>query len=211
MEESNGQDQPSDGAAARRQSFIRDQLAKAGEMGMVTDEIAGLVRAAGLATARQTVMEDLCAMRDVGLLRVDGHSQWCLIQKKDPAPDVVSALAAEVPDTVPDGWENAHGDDDRADEGTMVLAIPFVVCTSEGGPFDDEAFVAGVQVGEAMTTLRSLRALDAAESGRVWVDKRLRKQLDLVAMHYGYVAEVEEVDDPDCESMWVWFVQSDPV
>lgn len=116
-----------------------------------------------------------------------------------------------VPDTVPAGWENAHGDADRAEEDTHTLAIPFVVCTSEGGPYDDDTFVAGVQVGEIIATLRTLKALDGAESGRFWAGKELRKQLDLVAMHYGYTLEAEEVDDPECESMWVWFTQSDPV
>jgi hypothetical protein len=199
MEDPNSQDQPSTGGPAARQQFIRELLEKAGGDGASTKQIADAVITAGLCARRQTVSEDLSSMRDVGLMRVGEDARWYLVTEK-------------VPDTVPDGWEHAHGDEDRADEGGMVLAIPFVVCTSEGGPFDDEAFVSGVQVGEVMATLRTLKALDAAGSGRFWVDKKLQKQLDLVAMHYGYDTDVEEVDGPEFEGMcWVSFAKSDPV
>jgi hypothetical protein len=37
--------------------------------------------------------------------------------------------------------------------GDFELAVPFVVCASQGGPFDDDAFVAGYEMGQLATEL----------------------------------------------------------
>lgn len=70
------------------------------------------------------------------------------------------------------------------DEG-MSLVMPFVVCTSQGGPYDDAAFVAGVR----MQQIDAILAAGPADCGwvyRVAVEPTLAPQLDLVAMQHGY-------------------------
>lgn len=76
--------------------------------------------------------------------------------------------------------------DDRDGHDQFGLVMPFVCCASNGGDFDDVAFVAGFQVG------RIDHALDAgtlaAMSDLVYAP--LEKQLDLVAMRHGYRMDV---------------------
>ncbi len=71
-----------------------------------------------------------------------------------------------------------------------ALVMPFLPVASRGGPFEDEAYVAGYQLGR----------LDAhLEHGQpdellVMVDDRNREQADLIAMRRGYALEVQGVD-----------------
>lgn len=67
------------------------------------------------------------------------------------------------------------------------LVFPFSVCASQGGPFDDDAFVAGVQFGTAME-----RMVAGFVPATFTVDERLEALLDLVAMREGCVTEVTE-------------------
>lgn len=88
-------------------------------------------------------------------------------------------------------------DDDQhfTDEGgqEFSLVMPFTVVTSRGGPYDDEAFVAGWACGEIMATLRY----------RPWWKGMVREdslaQVDLIAMHY----KLTMVKMTDPEDGWV--------
>lgn len=59
------------------------------------------------------------------------------------------------------------------------LVMPFVACKSQGGPYTDDAFVAGYQIGqlaaeaEALVPGRSIQAI---------IYTNLERQADLVAM-----------------------------
>lgn len=69
-------------------------------------------------------------------------------------------------------------------EKSYDLVMPFVLCMSEGGPYEDDAFAAGWVCGEFDRELRP---------GSVWgptLERTVRTavlpQLDLIAMRYGY-------------------------
>jgi hypothetical protein len=75
-------------------------------------------------------------------------------------------------------------------EGDYGLVMPFVVCQSNGGPFDDAAFVAGVQFGDLSRQLAGGGPVEPA-----YVNPDLWAQLDLAAMHYGYRLIVQPWDE----------------
>lgn len=87
--------------------------------------------------------------------------------------------------------------EDPSDEGATRwgLLMPFVCCASVGGPYHDEAFVAGVQIG----TLDQMLAERAGHGGPtpqpVLLYATLEEQADLVAMRHGFVADVVGRDD----------------
>ena len=91
--------------------------------------------------------------------------------------------------------------DDR--ERNMELVLPFKCVRSVGGPYDDEAFVAGFAVGRLDGRLepRTIVAM---------IDlfyEALVAQVDLVAMSHGYAADVLHVEDGWAH---VGFTRSDP-
>jgi hypothetical protein len=67
------------------------------------------------------------------------------------------------------------------DESEYALVYPFVCCTSNGGVYDDDAFVAGVRFGEISAALRAKSAIYETTC-----EPSLIPQLDLLAMHTGY-------------------------
>jgi hypothetical protein len=83
----------------------------------------------------------------------------------------------------------------------LDLVMPFVVCKSNGGPFDDEAFVAGCNFSKIEAFLR-IMVLFGVTDFTEWVDPKLIPQLDLLAMNLGFkldTAKVSEVCDGDHE------------
>lgn len=69
------------------------------------------------------------------------------------------------------------------------LVMPFVAVRSKGGPWDDEAYCAGYEMGRLDATLeRDLHV----EPMTILADNR--EQADLIAMRHGYVAEVSLSD-----------------
>jgi hypothetical protein len=105
-----------------RQPFIQDLLARAGELGMTTDDVRGMVQAAGLTVRRQTVSEDLGKMRNAGLV-VQRDARWFLGQAEEPGPPTrggdertmltPAGFGEEKTLMSPEGWE--HGGADRAE------------------------------------------------------------------------------------------------
>jgi hypothetical protein len=83
-------------------------------------------------------------------------------------------------------------DDDEHDETeqpTYGLVMPFVVCVSNGGPFDDEAFVAGYECGMLSTRL------DGGPNVLIFTAHTANvPQLDLIAMQRGYRMIQEPTD-----------------
>ena len=93
------------------------------------------------------------------------------------------------------------GDEDHE----FDLLIPFVCVTSVGGPFDDDSFVAGIEFERIAHTLNTLKSIDIT-----WYETNIRpallKQVDLVAMHYGWTCtELPVPDDVDlCDEHADW-------
>jgi len=74
-------------------------------------------------------------------------------------------------------------DQPQGDE--MELVVPFVVCQSEGGPYDDQSFVAGFQAGRADEQMR-IAAVVGARNLTFTVYSDLVRQIELSAMRYGF-------------------------
>lgn len=75
--------------------------------------------------------------------------------------------------------------DDQAEPEGYELVVPFIVCTSVGGPFDDDAFVAGFQAGQVNQALKVASAANANEV-QFTVNTELVKQLELIGMSHGF-------------------------
>lgn len=83
--------------------------------------------------------------------------------------------------------------------GDLELLMPFVVVESNGGPFDDSAYVAGYALGRLDLRLE-MSARFNLEPPDEMIDRRNLPQLDLVAMHHGYAIterqmQLEGVED----------------
>jgi hypothetical protein len=75
------------------------------------------------------------------------------------------------------------------------LLYPFVVCTSQDGPYEDGAFVAGCYFGQIQTECRTIIE---GRYKRWYVPSPLVSQLDLLAMQEGLTMAAEPWEDyPD--------------
>lgn len=83
-------------------------------------------------------------------------------------------------------------------EAEYGLVMPFVVCQSKGGPYDDDAYVAGYEAGHLDAILRYdavLRAqgfLPQPPPGDAPFHAENRPQLDLIAMRHGWSVEFSD-------------------
>ena len=73
------------------------------------------------------------------------------------------------------------------------LVMPFVVCASQGGPYDDEAFVSGWTLGAINMALNIIAPTGAQY--RAWVKPAHVPQLDLIAMKHGRQLFLGDLDD----------------
>lgn len=95
---------------------------------------------------------------------------------------------------------------DQPEREEWNIVVPFVVCQSQGGPYEDLAFCAGFEAGRISQALKSATAADATVL-RYTVRTELVKQLDLIAMDAGFkmvTAEVEETDDHPAMPEWTF-------
>lgn len=91
---------------------------------------------------------------------------------------------------------------DESHEATYGLVMPFVVCESKGGPYQDNAFVAGVRYGQIDREARTI----GTGCEKSWtVETPLVPQLDLLAMHLGVTFTVEPWDEHPDEWRFVTF------
>lgn len=93
---------------------------------------------------------------------------------------------------------------DQPDDDHMPgwqLLMPFVICTSKGGPYDDEAFTAGYAAGRVAAILEAAPA--AVDRVRFTLQRPLLPQLELIGMLYAFpvlvvedaLLDVDEVDN----------------
>lgn len=81
------------------------------------------------------------------------------------------------------------------DDTTYVLLFPFVNVKSVGGKFDDDAFVAGYEVGGVAQRIAVQMAIGCLPL-LVTIRRDNLTQIDLIAMHFELVlTEVEWADD----------------
>jgi hypothetical protein len=80
-----------------------------------------------------------------------------------------------------------------SDDGTEMEALmPFVCVATEGGPYPDDAFCAGWTGGLIWARLER-QPDEYADT----VPAPIVRQLDLMAMHFGYRMEYTETDYPE--------------
>lgn len=78
------------------------------------------------------------------------------------------------------------------------LVMPFLPVISNGGPYDDDAFVAGYEMGLLDAQLGN----SEFDQGRA-IHAENRAQADLIAMRHGYIAEFTANDGGDWVCMKV--------
>lgn len=73
------------------------------------------------------------------------------------------------------------------------MMMPFVVCASKGGPYADDAYVAGWEAGRLDLVLSGTR-IPVGASIRLSQPIRAENeaQIDLIAMRHGLTADFEE-------------------
>jgi hypothetical protein len=75
----------------------------------------------------------------------------------------------------------------------LTLTVPFVVCASHGGPFDDAPFVAGFQAGMIHQALQT--AGPEVDRTRWVVRTGLLRQVELIAMSAGFPTMTIDASD----------------
>ena len=80
--------------------------------------------------------------------------------------------------------------DDRGDV-EFGLVMPFVVCASNDGPYDDQAFVAGYECGHLAARLQ----FEKPALLRLPVRTSSLPQVDLIAMNGGYAIQTQPEQD----------------
>ena len=84
---------------------------------------------------------------------------------------------------------------DEPDDTGYELVMPFVVCQSNGGPYEDEAFVAGWELGKLDVELPAHAALGYQSLSRL-AHAGTVPQVELLAMKHGFrVKDVSEDRD----------------
>ena len=84
--------------------------------------------------------------------------------------------------------------------------MPFVVCQSQGGPYDDTAFVAGARFGQIEHEAKTILP---GRQKQWWSEPGLVPQLDLVAMENGLNMTTEPWDEHPDEWVLVTFSRSE--
>lgn len=82
-------------------------------------------------------------------------------------------------------------------EGQYSLVMPFVVVTSNGGPYDDAAFAAGWNMGRLDIELELCAKMGAVPRS-LYLATQLAPQVDLLAMKHGFTVLARPWDEhPD--------------
>ena len=81
--------------------------------------------------------------------------------------------------------------DNNEPDPEMELVMPFVTVASVGGPHDDDAYVAGYEMGQLDARLAVLKSFASEPALTIGIREENRAQADLLAMRYGFVMEDE--------------------
>jgi hypothetical protein len=83
------------------------------------------------------------------------------------------------------------------DQQEFALLMPFVTTNSNGGPHDDESYVAGYEMGQLDARLAA-----AAHHGlgcpEVVIQRKNLPQAELIAMRHGMLANEQPMDLTEC-------------
>lgn len=84
---------------------------------------------------------------------------------------------------------------DQLDDATYGLVMPFVVVTSVGGPYDDDAYAAGWEAKTIQIQLAGLVEQSGPLIMVASIHTENQPQIDLVAMQEGWTVAFEPYDD----------------
>ena len=119
--------------------------------------------------------------------------------------DQVQAQARKLAELLTDALvlsDLEDGGKAMAQEGEYGFVMPFNVCTSKGGPYEDQSFVAGFQTGAIFAMLEAAKAVGAASTLPHPVYVELLDQLDLIGMQFGFELVADLAEDPDWRLVW---------
>jgi hypothetical protein len=88
--------------------------------------------------------------------------------------------------------------DSENDQPHYELIMPFVLAKSNGGPYDDDAFQAGWDLGALDVEMKIMKTLESVPTPRYWPRAWL-PQVELLCMKHGLIAiqgPLDPVDDP---------------
>lgn len=80
-------------------------------------------------------------------------------------------------------------------EAEYGIVMPFVLCKSNGGPYDDAAFVSGARMGALEVTLRLAQAIPELKPRGLYAHPEEAQQIDLLAMRFGFTSHAEPYSD----------------
>lgn len=89
---------------------------------------------------------------------------------------------------------------DSTEEDGYSLVMPFVATASNGGPYADEPYVCGYEMGLLDGVLAAEPLLH-----EVTIHVGNRAQADLVAMKHGYEMTIDEPTEPDGDWLFTSF------
>lgn len=91
------------------------------------------------------------------------------------------------------------------DDTEYEMLMPFIACKSQGGPFDDDAFIAGHEIGVLWIRLAAVKVFEALPITAT-VRRDLLPQVDLMAMHYELALTENEMDPEiyDAQTIAEW-------
>lgn len=68
--------------------------------------------------------------------------------------------------------------------------MKFIMCKSEGGPYDDASFIAGFYCGVVDRALLS----NPRFASQAWLPTEILPQIDLIAMRHDYLTQIIQQD-----------------
>lgn len=80
-------------------------------------------------------------------------------------------------------------------EAHYDLVMPFIACQSNGGPYDDDAYAAGWELGRMAEELERAQENDWRSIIATTIHSANVAQADLLAMRHGFHVTVESQDD----------------
>jgi hypothetical protein len=93
---------------------------------------------------------------------------------------------------------------DDGDDPFYELVMPFVVCATNGGPYDDAAYCAGWEAGVIDSTLGIAKSLQSVGHLTLLCRGDNRAQIDLLLMKHEFdLLESSETDDGEWITMEV--------
>ncbi|MBF9135304.1 hypothetical protein I0C86_41375 [Plantactinospora sp. S1510] len=98
---------------------------------------------------------------------------------------------------------------DQPESDRHECVLPFIVCRSANGPYEDDSFTAGFSCGAIDAELAALAAVGGVQSRTYSVLPEVLPQLDLIGMRHRYPIMEAVVPEEHPDWAFVTFRRSD--